>query len=269
MQIFRLNNGQEFPAIGSGTNTFGKANRDYMGEITFDTTEIASAIRAGYRHFDTAISYRNEEVVGIGLKDSGLDRSEFYITTKIPGRPEYYATEDAVKAGVAESLKNLGTDYIDLYLIHHPWEDLEEMLAMWRVLESYADQGVLRSIGVSNFSEEQLEYFREHARIQPAVNQIESHPGHWNHELVNYCIEHNILPVAWGPLRQTTDVARFTLNEIGKRHNKSGAQVSLRYQLDRGVAVIPKSHNAERQAENLEIFDFKLTAEEHEQISKL
>lgn len=186
MKTIKLNTGIEIPVIGSGTNTYGKKNRDYSAPINNDTSEIISAIEAGYRHFDTAISYRNEAVVAKALAESGLERSDFFITSKLPGDPQYTADEAAVRKGVEQSLTALNTDYIDLYLIHHPWENLAEIVATWNVLENYVDQGILKAIGVSNFNEEQLRHLLEHARIKPAVNQIQSHPGNWHDEIINY-----------------------------------------------------------------------------------
>lgn len=269
MQTVTLNTGILMPVIGSGTNTYGKEGNQYGGAINGDTTELANAIKAGYRHFDTAISYRNESVVGDAWKKSGLPRETFFLTSKIPGRPEYTETEEAVHQAVKSSLEALQTDYIDLYLIHHPWDNLDEILAVWRVLEDYVDKGTLKAIGVSNFDEEQLGYLLEHARIKPAANQIKSHPGDWNDSIVDYSLQNEVVPVAWGPISRTDDEAKAKLNEIGEKYGKNWAQVSLRYQIERGVVVIPKSHNAKRQKANFEIFDFELTEEERNLIASL
>lgn len=269
MKYITLHNGLDFPMLGSGTNTFGKANRDYSGEINYDTTEIESAIQLGYRHFDTAISYRNEAVVALGIERSGLARDDFFLTSKIPGRPEFYENAEATKRGIDSSLANLNTSYIDLYLIHHPWDNLESILAMWRVMESYVDEGKLKSIGVSNFDEKQLGYLLEHGRIKPLCNQIQSHPGHWNDDIVRYSQAHDVVPVAWSPLNRTTAEAKTVLSKIGEAYGKSAAQVALRYQVDRGVAVIPKSHKFEHQAANLDVFDFSLSDDDRKQIAAL
>ncbi len=266
MESVTLNTGIKLPVIGSGTNTFGKVDHAYKGEINGDTTEILMAIDAGYRHFDTAISYRNESVLGKALQESDKDRSEFFLTSKIPGE-SYSADDNAVKKGVEQSLQALDTDYIDLYLIHHPWNDLDQMLAMWRVLESYVDQGTLKAIGVSNFNEKELSYIVENSRIKPAVNQVESHPGNWNDAIINYSLEQEVVPEAWGPLTRVSVQAKEKLSEIGEKYNKTWAQVILRYQIERGVVVIPKSHNQKRQEQNLDIFDFKLSDEDKKLIS--
>ncbi len=268
MKTIELNTGIKIPVVGSGTNTFGKVERDYMGAINNDTTELLDAIDVGYRHFDTAISYRNEAVVGKAIVESGHDRNDFFLTSKIPGEPAYTKSVDAVKKGVESSLQALGTDHIDLYLIHHPWEDLAEVVAVWQVLEDYVDQGILKAIGVSNFQETELTYLLEHSRIKPAVNQIESHPGKWQDELIAFSKSHDVVPEAWSPLK-SDEIAKKVLTDIGRAHGKTWAQVILNYQVDRGVIVIPKSHNKERQQQNLDIFDFTLTEEEKRKIASL
>lgn len=269
MEFTTLNTGTNIPNIGSGTNTFGKENRDYMGVINNDTTELADAISLGYRHFDTAIMYRNEGVVGKAIQESGIPREEFFITSKIPGEKEFYETAETVKQGVESSLKELDTDYIDLYLIHHPWDNNDEILTVWKTLEKYVETGVLKAIGVSNFNKDQLAFLIDNSTIKPAVNQIESHPGHWNQEIIDFSLENKVIPEAWGPLTRVSEEAKNTLEVIGKNYQKTWAQVILRYQLEQGVVVIPKSHNKERQAKNLELFDFSLTEEDKKVISKL
>ncbi|MGX7198152.1 aldo/keto reductase family protein [Enterococcus olivae] len=266
MEYITLNTGIKIPIIGSGTNTFGKVDREYTGEINGNTSELEDAIALGYRHFDTAISYRNEAVVGKAVAASELSREEFFLTSKIPKAPE---NEKAVRESVEGSLAALGTSTIDLYLIHHPWEDLDEILSVWRVLEEYVDQGILKAIGVSNFTEKELGYLLEHSRIKPAVNQIESHPGKWNDPIIEYSLKHQVVPEAWGPLTKVSEEAKEVLSTIGESYGKTWAQVILRYQIERGVIVIPKSHNKGRQKANLELFDFELTTEEKAKIQKL
>lgn len=269
MITFKMNNGIEIPAVGSGTNTYGKVDKDYSGAINFDKTELNNAIALGYRHFDTAISYRNEAVVGQAINESNINRQEFFITSKIPGEPEYTDNDSLVDKAVQSSLEALNTDYIDLYLIHHPWDDLDDMVRVWKRLEYHVQIGNLKSIGVSNFDEAQLTYLINHATIKPVVNQIESHPGHWNHDIIEASLKLDVLPEAWGPVKKVTDEAKAILTEIGNSYCKTWAQVILAYQIQRRVIVIPKSHNKERQKQNLEIFDFKLTTAEIETIAKL
>lgn len=262
MRKLKLSSGYEIDIVGSGTNTFGKEGGSYMGELTMDPKEILSAIDAGYRHFDTAVSYRNEAVVGLGVKKSGLPREAFFLTSKIPGKELYTKDETSIDRTVNESLDKLDTNYIDLYLIHHPWDDLEDMLRVWHVLEKHVDAGTIRSLGVSNFDEAQLTYILEHATHKPTVNQIESHPGKWNDALIEFCRSHNVFVEAWGPLSRVSEESKQVLSDIGARYGKSWAQVSLCYQIQRDVIVIPKSHNPLRQKANLDIFDFTLTEDE-------
>lgn len=269
MKKLTLNDNTTIDIIGSGTNTFGKENHDYTAPINMDTTEIIMAIKNGYRHFDTAISYRNESVLGKGLKESGLSREEVYITTKIPGRSPHFDSKEAVRDSIESSLKALDTDYIDLYLIHKPWDNSDAMFMMWQELEKAVDEGIIKSIGVSNFNENQLKDLYDRARIKPSINQIESHPGFWNHDLIEYAQNLGVAIEAWGPLTRVSETAKKVLSEIGQKYNKSWAQIILRYQIERDVIVIPKSHNSDRQKANLDIFDFTLTDEEKEAISRL
>lgn len=269
MKSITLSSGHEIPLIGTGTNTFGKVGYDYMGEINGDTTEIVSALNLGYRLVDTAIMYRNESVVGKALREVDLPRESLFITSKIPNDREYVETDDAVRASIQGSLDALGLDYLDLYLIHHPWDNNADMLRVWRVLEKAVESGQIRSIGVSNFNNEQLSYLLEHSSIKPAVNQIESHPCNWQDDWVEFAQKHQVAVEAWGPLKRIEDDALAVLREIGSRYQKSWAQVILNYQISRGVIVIPKSATPERQAQNLDLFDFELTEEERNTIKKL
>lgn len=269
METITLNNGSMMPMIGTGTNTYGKEGNQYRGELNDDFSALSSAIQVGYRLIDTAISYRNEAGVGKTVHDSGVERSEFFLTTKIPVQDEYIGSAESVEQTVLQSLKNLQTDYIDLYLIHHPIEDKGKLKQTWQVLESFVDQGKLKAIGVSNFDIELLETLKSFARIQPAVNQIESNPHTWNDELIDYLFAHNIQPEAWGPLSKVTEGQENTLAKIGEKYGKNWGQVLLRYQVQRGVVVIPKSHNAKRQTLNLELFDFTLTTDEMAEIKSL
>ncbi|VEU80400.1 aldo/keto reductase family protein [Haploplasma axanthum] len=268
MKQVKLNNGILIPILGTGTNTFGKENNDYYGNITNDTKELDSAIDLGYRLIDTAISYRNESVVGLAVSKSGLDREKFFITTKIPGT-EGFRTKKQVESAIQESLTNLKTDYIDLVLIHHPWDNNEEIAKVWSYLEEYVDNGVIKSIGVSNFNIDQINYLINNSRIKPVLNQIESHPGFWQDNIIEFCHKNEVAIQAWGPLSKVNDETKEVLNQIGKKYNKTWAQVILRYQIQRNVIVIPKSHRKEGQLANISVFDFVLTKEEMRIISEL
>lgn len=269
MNTLTLNNGIQIPIIGCGTNTYGKENRAYQGPITGDTTEIESALTAGYTLFDTAIAYRNEAVLAKGIRKAGVDRSTLFLTSKIPGDPAFIGTDDLVHEHVTNSLKALNTSVIDLYLIHRPWEDLDDVVRVWKALEAEVKQGRLKSIGVSNFTNDQLAYLLDHVTIKPVVNQIESHPGKWNNDQITFGQAHGVAIEAWSPLKGVSDEAKAILTSIGSAYGKSWAQVLLRYQIERHVIVIPKSHDPQRQRDNLAIFDFTLSDSDRQCIQAL
>lgn len=269
MKYLKMNNGLTMPVLGTGTNTFGKENRVFMGDINFDTTELASAIKLGYRLIDTAIYYRNEAVIGKAVKESNVPREEFFITSKIPEKKEFSGTDEKVKHYVEESLKALDLGYIDLYLIHFPLETVDENLRVWRVLEDYVDQGLIRSIGVSNFNPEPLKHLMDHARIKPVLNQFLSYPGHHNQALIDYCQAHDMIPEAYQSIVKVDENIKNNIIEIGKKYNKTWSQVILNYQVSEGLVVIPKSHNPKHQQENIDVFDFTLTPEDTAKIKAL
>lgn len=268
MEYITLNNGLEMPIVGTGTNTYGKENNDYNGALKNEIPELVSALELGYRSIDGAISYRNEALVGRVLAESNVPREELFITTKIPAREEYISSKDATRAAIDNSLKNFQTDYLDLLLIHSPIEDKELLKNTWEVFEEYYEAGKLKAIGVSNFQKHHLDQLKEFAKVKPAVNQIQINLKEPNHELLAVLEDEGITPVAWGPMK-TEAHQKEVLDEIGKVYNKTGAQVLLRYQIQRGIVVIPKSHNRDNQAANLDIFDFELTPEDVERIKNL
>lgn len=269
MEYVTLANGLKMPIVGTGTNTYGKENNDYMGVLNGDFSALESAIEVGYRLIDTAISYRNEAGVGKTIAESGVPREEFFITTKIPKADAYGVSKETVEQTVLNSLKNLQTDYIDLYLLHYPADETSELQPAWEVLESFVDQGKLKAIGVSNFDVEQLKELQAFARIQPAVNQIQSNPHTWNNEVIDYMQKNNIVPEAWGPLSRVSDEQVEKLEKIAENYGKSWGQILLRYQIQRGVIVIPKSHNQDRQKMNLEILEFELSTEDMMKVKSL
>lgn len=268
MEKVRLNNGLSLPYLGTGTNTYGKENNEYRGKLNGDFSALESAIDLGYRLIDTAISYRNEAGVGETVSRSGVKREDFYLTTKIPADDHYIKDKQTVRETLDQSLKNLQTDYIDLYLIHKPIEDDNKLKLTWEVLEEYAGKGKIKSIGVSNFSIEDLKRLDQYATIKPAVNQIESNPTKWNNDWIKYMFAENIRPQAWGPMK-ATDEQKQALAEIGETYGKTWAQVLLRYQTQRGIIVIPKSHSRSNQEANLKSLDFTLSEEEVAKIDQL
>lgn len=268
MQYITLNSGEQMPILGTGTNTYGKENNDYQGEVNGDFSELKDAIELGYRSIDAAISYRNEAGVGKTVAESDVAREEFFITSKIPKGDEYVSSKAAIRETINNSLKNFDTDYLDLFLIHHPIENKEYFKQTWEVFEEYYKDGKLKSIGVSNFDEGLLNELREFSIVKPAVNQIQVNLKEQNQELLKFLAKLDITPVAWGPMKATEE-QKETLTKIGKSYHKSWAQVLLKYQTQRGIIVIPKSHDRDNQAANMDIFDFELTIDEIEHISKL
>lgn len=262
MQVVTLNNGITLPLIGLGTNTFGKVNNHWHGEINFETKEIESALRLGYTFLDTAIVYRNEAVVGLAYKKAKVLRHHVFLQTKLPSSGLYIKDEEAIREAIGESLHKLSTSYIDVVLMHQPRPKDEENLKIYRVLEKLVDEGKIITIGVSNFSIEQLDYLLKHARIKPSINQIEIHPGYWNEDLIAFCQKNHVIVQAWSPLFRTSEADRLSLIEIGKKYQKSWAQVVIRYLVEQGVMVITKSHEPARQLENISVFDFSLSEED-------
>lgn len=268
MEYVKLNTGEKMPLLGTGTNTYGKEDHVYTAPLTGDMADFENNIKIGYRLIDSAKSYRNEALTGESIAKSGVDREEFFITTKIHNTEKYVESEEAIRETIESSLDNFHTDYIDLYLIHHPIENKEYFKNTWQILEEYHKNGQIKSIGVSNFSEELLEELKEFAVVKPAVMQLEVNLEEKNQDLIDYLKKEDIQPMAWAPM-STSSKQKSALTKIGENYNKSWAQVLLRYQTQRGIVVIPKSHNPENQAANFDIFDFELTDDEMKEISEL
>jgi 2,5-diketo-D-gluconate reductase A len=252
-----LNNGVQMPIIGFGVYQI-------PAEQTQQTVE--QALAAGYRHLDTAASYGNEEAVGAAIKASGIAREELFVTTKlwIQARPG----EDVVKAAFDTSLRKLGLDHLDLYLIHQP---LGDYYSSWRAMQDLHRDGVIKVIGVSNFHGDRLVDLIQRNEITPAVDQVETHPFHARFADQELMREHGVQIESWGPFAEGKNdlFANPTLTAIGEAHGKSVAQVVLRWLTQRQIVVIPKSVRPERMAQNLDIFDFDLTDEQMAQIAKL
>ncbi|MFD4351260.1 aldo/keto reductase [Nocardia sp. NPDC058518] len=256
MQTVTLNNGVDMPILGFG-----------VFQIPDDETEkvVIEALEAGYRHLDTAASYGNEEAVGRAIKASGIPREELWVTTKLWVQP---SGEDNTKRAFERSLRRLGLDYLDLYLIHQPFGDY---YSEWRAMEALHKQGLARAIGVSNFYPDRLVDLIDHNEITPAVNQIETHPFFQRQDYQQQMIELGVQIESWGPFAEGRNnlFTDPTLTTIAAAHNKSVGQVVLRWLTERGVVAIPKSVRPERMAENFDIFDFTLTADEMAQIAAL
>lgn len=257
MEFVKLNNGVEMPAEGFGVFQ--------VDDAKVCERAVLDAISVGYRSIDTAAAYFNEGAVGAALKKCGVPRGELFITTKLWIQDAGY--ENAKKA-FETSLRKLGLDYIDLYLIHQPFGDY---YGSWRAMEELADAGKIRAIGVSNFYPDRLADLCVNARIKPAVNQVELHPFFAQKSALENMRAFGVRPEAWGPLAEGRH-GIFThplLSKIGAKYGKTPAQVALRWNVQRGVVVIPKSTRAERIRENFDIWDFALDASDMSAIDGL
>jgi len=257
MKKVKLNNGVEMPILGFGV--FQVKDLDECERSVFD------AIETGYRLIDTAQSYGNEEAVGKAIKRSGIKREELFITTKVWIQSNGY---EGTKKALENSLKRLQLDYIDLYLIHQP---LGDVYGEWRAMQDLYKEGKARSIGVSNFPPDRLIDLIVHNEIVPAVNQIETHPFHQQIETQKFLQENNVQIESWGPFAEGKNnlFHNELLSSIGKKYNKTIAQVVIRWLTQRGVVAIPKSVRKERMEENFNIFDFELSDDDMETIKAL
>ncbi len=218
---------------------------------------IVTAIENGYRMIDTAYAYHNEEGVGRGIKMSGVPRSELFITSKIGNEQQGY---ESAKEAFFQTLKDLQTDYLDLYLIH--WPQGKKSLETWKAMEELHEQGLIRAIGVSNFQVHHLEYLMGNSKTVPAVNQVEFHPLHWPSELYGFCVSKAIQMVAWSPLMIGKAVKISKISKIAHVYQRTPAQIILRWIHQKNVVTIPKSSSGKRIIENIDVFDFVLTEED-------
>lgn len=260
----RLNNGSEIPVIGLGT---------YKTE---DGDEVQRAVEwaleAGYRMIDTAAVYGNEKGVGHAIKSSGIPREELFVTTKLANRDQGY---DLALSAIDVSLARLGLDTVDLYLVHWPSasedrsETINKRAETWRAMEKLYNSGKAKAIGVSNYCVWHLEEMKGYAHIPPMVNQVEFHPFLYQKELLDYCTNNRIILEAYSPLVKARKMENGVLGRIAEKYGKSIAQVLIRWSLQKGCVVIPKSVRKERITENISVFDFELADEDMEAIDTL
>ena len=257
MENVILNNGVEMPVLGFGVYQ--------VTDLNECETSVLDAINAGYRLIDTAQAYGNEVAVGKAIKKSGVARNELFITTKLWVSDVSY---DKAKKAFERSLKNLGLDYLDLYLIHQPYGDVH---GAWHAMEELYKDGKIRAIGISNFQPDRVMDMIVFNEVVPAVNQIETHPFNQHIETQKFLIENKVQIESWGPFAEgRNDIFKNELlASVGEKYNKSIAQVILRWLTQRGVVAIPKSVRKERIIENFNIFDFKLSAGDMEAIATL
>ena len=260
---FKLNNGYEIPCVGFGTWQTPDGETAVMA--------VSEAIKAGYRHIDTAACYENEIGVGQGIKVSGIEREKLFVTSKVWNTERGY---EKTMAAFEKTLSDLELDYLDLYLIHWPasssrftnWEEIN--LGTWRAMTKLYQAGRIKAIGVSNFMPHHLEALMK-TEVPPMVNQIEYHPGLTQTETVKYCKEHNILVEAWSPLGTGRMLNNETLRSIAEKYGKSVAQLCIRWCLQNGVLPLPKSVTPSRILENTAVFDFEIVAEDMDIINSM
>ena len=264
MQYTKLLNNIEIPMLGYGTY---KTAADEEG-----LQMIKDAIKAGYRHIDTAQGYKNEHLVGQAIRESGIPRNQFFVTTKVWNDNKGY---EKTKESIEGSLNKLNIDYIDLLLIHWPipqgkndeWKKLNQ--ETWKAMEEYYDAGLIKAIGVSNFLEHHLNNLLESARIMPMVNQLEIHPYYQQRSTVKFCQDKGIIVESWGPLMRGKAFKDPKLIELAQRNNISVAQLCIRYCLDRNIVTLQKSSKFERMIDNARVFGYHLDEYTMNEIAKL
>lgn len=253
-----LNNGTTIPQLGLGT---WPLNDEEVAAT------IVTAARLGYRHIDTGVKYGNEVGVGRGMRECGVSRSELFVTTKLDG---VYQGNDRAIAGMDASLARLGLDYVDLVLIHWPLPARDEYVSTWRTFAKLLAEGKTRAIGVSNFTPAHLQRLIDETGVVPAVNQIQLSPATPRLEYRAFDAAHDIVTVSYSPLGPGTGLlSEPILEQIGRSHGKSPAQVVLRWHVQAGLAAVPKSKSPERLAQNLDVFDFELTEQQLAAIAAL
>ncbi|USK60550.1 aldo/keto reductase [Peribacillus asahii] len=255
-ETITLHNGVKIPQLGFGV--FKVEN----GSQTVQS--VKKALEVGYRSIDTAAIYQNEEGVGQAIRESGIPREDIFVTSKVWNTDQGY---ESTLAAFDASLKRLGLDYLDLYLIHWPGKD--KYVDTWRALETLYKEGKVRAIGVSNFHIHHLENLLKSSEVKPVINQIELHPRLTQVEIREFCQKHDIQVEAWSPLGRGVLLDNPTIGEIAKKHGKTSAQVIIRWHLQHGIVVIPKSVTPARIEENAQVFDFELSVEEMKGIDGL
>ena len=257
---FKLNNDMKIPCVGFGTYKAAEGNNVEI---------LKAAIEAGYRYFDTASFYQTEEFVGQAIRESNLPREDFFLVSKMwKDEMGYQQTKDALE----KSLKRLGTDYLDIYLIHWPrpladcenWKELD--LETWRAMEELQKEGKIRGLGLSNFLPHHIKNILENGTVKPVVNQLELHPGYMQQAAVQYCKEHGIQMQAWSPIGRRRILEDGLILELAGKYQVSPAQLCLRFLLQNDIIPLPKSSSMERMKQNMDLFHFEISEED---VSKL
>ena len=254
--VIKLNNNIEIPRLGFGVY-LSKPGKETFCAVTW-------ALKAGYRHIDTARAYKNEGDVGKAIKESNLKREDIFVTTKLWNQDQGY--ENALKAFDA-SMDDLSLDYVDLYLIHWPVEGKRR--ESWRALEKIYQEGRAKSIGVSNYTIKHLKEMDNYAEVKPVINQVEFHPFLYQEDLLEYCKIKNVQLEAYSPLARAERLDDPNIKEIADKYKKSPAQIMIRWSLQQDLVVIPKSAHRDRINENADVFDFEITEEDMEKLKSL
>ncbi len=253
---FKLNNGMKIPCVGFGTYKAAERN---------NVEVLKTAIEAGYRYFDTASFYQTEDFLGQAIRESNLPREDFFLVSKMwKDEMGYQQTKDALE----KSLKRLGTDYLDIYLIHWPrpsadcenWKELD--LETWRAMEELQKEGKIRGLGLSNFLPHHIKNILENGTVKPVVNQLELHPGYMQQAAVQYCKEHGIQMQAWSPIGRRRILEDGLILELAGKYQVSPAQLCLRFLLQNDIIPLPKSSSMERMKQNMDLFHFEISEED-------
>jgi diketogulonate reductase-like aldo/keto reductase len=262
--FFTLSNGVQIPAIGLGTWQIPNGDKAY--------NSVLSALKSGYRHIDTALAYGNEESVGRAIRDSGIERSEIFVTSKLPAEIKKH---DQVLRNADKTIKNIGLEFIDLYLIHAPWpwneigaDYTRQNIEVWKVMEEFYESGKTRAIGISNFNVKDIDAILENSGIRPMVNQIKLHIGHPQKEITEHCKKHGIVVEGYSPLATGKLLNSAEISGIAKKYDKSVAQLSIRYVLEKGALPLPKSTHPEYIRQNLDV-DFDISADDMRYLDSL
>ncbi len=263
MQTITLNNGNQIPSVGFGT---------WMLSDNDAARIIRCAIENGYRHIDTAAAYNNEKGIGQGIRECGISRDQLFVTSKVWNTNRGY---DATMRSFNKTLSYLGLDYLDLFLIHWPaaphqfsnWESINR--ETWRALEKLSEEGVVRNIGVSNFGRQHLQPLLDGAKIIPAVNQIEYHPGFMQTDTIDFCRQQGLVVEAWSPMGRGRVLNHPKLTTIASHYGRSVAQICIRWALQHGIVPLPKSATPQHIKENLQVFDFVITEKDMSNIDQM
>lgn len=255
--MFRLNNETQIPEIGLGVYKM-EAGKEMNDAVKY-------AYQSGYRLYDTAQMYKNEQALGDALKENKIPREDIFLISKVNNCNQGY---EKTISSFKESLQKLQTEYLDALLVHWPGQDKARMLDTWKAMEHLYKKDKVKSIGVCNFEISQLTYLLEHCEIKPMIDQVEHTPLMHDEKLISFCKENDIQIMAWGPLLRG-NLENKKMEEIAEKYNKTTAQLLLRWNIQQGIIPIPKSKNEQRLQQNIDVFDFEITKEDMEELNHM